>query len=213
MKIVGIYKITSPSGKVYIGQTRNYHKRVKGYTDGGCSKCQPAIYRSIKKYGASAHKNELVYELPNDVSQDILNTYEVFYIDQLKEGGVKLLNIRGGGGQIGKWSSESIEKMRIGNSGKKQSKETIEGRIKYIRGMKRPEGWCAGNKNPMYGTIGTRTGTFGELHPNAKLILDTQTGIFYFGCAEACRILGGQPKNLRRALKGEYKNYTSLIFV
>ncbi len=39
MKVVGIYKITSPSGKVYIGQSVDIEKRFKTYLRCSCKHC------------------------------------------------------------------------------------------------------------------------------------------------------------------------------
>jgi hypothetical protein len=48
--MIGIYKITSPSKKVYIGQSVNIEKRKYFYEIGNCKK-QIKLYNSIKKYG------------------------------------------------------------------------------------------------------------------------------------------------------------------
>ena len=49
--MIGIYKITSPSGKIYIGQSKDIEKRFKAYKNLKC-KGQPYIYRSLLKYGS-----------------------------------------------------------------------------------------------------------------------------------------------------------------
>ena len=53
-----IYKITSPSNKIYIGQTVNIIKRKSYYKKGDC-KAQPKLYSSFKKYGWDNHLFEL----------------------------------------------------------------------------------------------------------------------------------------------------------
>lgn len=59
---IGIYKITSPSGKVYIGQTINVYKRWEyDYKPLNC-KGQPKLLNSLKKYGYEAHKFEVLEE-------------------------------------------------------------------------------------------------------------------------------------------------------
>lgn len=75
-KICGIYKITSPSGKIYVGQSINIHKRFLKYNSKNC-KSQPRLYRSINKYGWVKHETEIIcicekYEL---------NKFEIFYIN------------------------------------------------------------------------------------------------------------------------------------
>lgn len=56
-----IYKYTSPSGKVYIGQTVNSQeqraKKGEGYK--GC----PAFYRAIQKYGFENFLYEVLEEV------------------------------------------------------------------------------------------------------------------------------------------------------
>ena len=126
MKQAYIYKMTSPTNKIYIGQTRNIIKRKSYYKRLQTIK-QPAIHNSLKKYGFDAHNFEIIEILPEDISQDLLNEKEIYYINFYKNNGYLMLNIREGGSN-GKPSQESIEKVRIANTGRKQSKETIEKR-------------------------------------------------------------------------------------
>ncbi len=107
--IVGIYKITSPSGKVYIGQSVDIKKRWYNYRS-AVQKEQTLLYRSFKKYGHKAHSFEIIHTLPSDVSRSILDAYEIFYIKQYKECGVKLMNLSYGG-DGGKHSKETRDKI------------------------------------------------------------------------------------------------------
>ena len=50
-----IYKITSPSGKVYIGQSRNLIKRLRDYKCRDNSK-QIRLNESFRKHGVENHK-------------------------------------------------------------------------------------------------------------------------------------------------------------
>lgn len=107
-QITCIYKITSPSGKVYIGQTINVRRRFLDYCSKGAHK-QPVLARSIKKYGWNLHAFEIIHELPKDVSQETLNQYECLYMEIYRHCGVKLLNAKEGGSN-GRNSDESIKK-------------------------------------------------------------------------------------------------------
>ncbi len=118
--MTGIYKITSPSGSVYIGQTRNTTRRFPNYRS--CSKKQVHIYNSIHKYGYSSHKFEVIHELPRDIEQDILDRYEVFYWKQYTDCGLNLMNIREPG-KCGKSTEESRKKLSIALTGRKLSEE------------------------------------------------------------------------------------------
>jgi len=89
-----IYKITSPSNKIYIGQTKNIKHRISSYKTANC-KTQTKLYNSIKKYGWELHSVEILEEIEYD--KNILNILEIYYIsifDCLSESG---LNIRPGG--------------------------------------------------------------------------------------------------------------------
>lgn len=109
IKIVGIYKITSPSGRVYIGQSWNMKGRMRLYKYLRC-KGQPKIYNSIKKHGWDNHAFEIVHQLPADINQTDLNNYEQIYLDAYRDAGIEVLNIREAGSN-GKPNPESSKKM------------------------------------------------------------------------------------------------------
>lgn len=155
-KVKGIYKITSPSGKVYIGQSVDINKRWKIYKGMHC-KVQPALYNSFIKYGTDKHFYEVIHELPGDATQSVLNCYEQLYMDQYRACCIDLLNIREAG-SIGKLpletrtkmsksrmgrvvSEETRVKISIGHIGKKKpkSKEHIEKVRMAVTGKKRPK--------------------------------------------------------------------------
>ena len=62
-----IYKLTSPSNKVYIGQTINYSKRISSYRKLLC-KFQHKIYNAIKKYGFDNFVVDILYEIEINVN-------------------------------------------------------------------------------------------------------------------------------------------------
>lgn len=74
--MIGIYKITSPTKKVYIGKSINIERRFKNYKRLAC-KTQPILYKSLKKYGAENHKFEIVCEC----IESELNNLERYYQD------------------------------------------------------------------------------------------------------------------------------------
>jgi len=59
--MIGIYKITSPNGKIYVGQTTNFSKR-KNYYKNGAKPYQVRIYNSLQKHGYDAHSIEFIEE-------------------------------------------------------------------------------------------------------------------------------------------------------
>lgn len=92
-KICGIYKIISPSNKIYIGQSVNIYRRINHYKNVKCVD-QPKLYHSLIKYGWNAHKFEIIHEC--DKSE--LNNLEKFYIKQFNTFNTECgLNLTDGG--------------------------------------------------------------------------------------------------------------------
>lgn len=59
--MIGIYKITNPKGRIYIGQSTNIEKRFNHYKRLDC-KYQIRLYNSFVKYGYINHKFEVITE-------------------------------------------------------------------------------------------------------------------------------------------------------
>lgn len=59
MKICGVYKITSPSGRIYIGSAKDIYRRWSYYKRLECER-QPRLYNSFIKYGVENHTFEIV---------------------------------------------------------------------------------------------------------------------------------------------------------
>lgn len=134
---MGIYKITSPSGKVYIGQSWNIFQRWKQYGSQKVKK-QPKLFSSFQKYGRKEHIFEIVHELPSDAHQAIIDDYEQLYMDLYAATGINLLNIRLGGSR-GKHSVESRERMSISGKGKTISEEQRKRISQTLTGTKLSE--------------------------------------------------------------------------
>lgn len=56
----GIYKITSPIGRIYVGQSKNLDERLVRYKKLQCCKNQLFLYRSFLKYGVDNHIFEVI---------------------------------------------------------------------------------------------------------------------------------------------------------
>lgn len=119
MKICGIYKITSPTKKIYIGQSVNIIKRISYYKCLNC-KSQVRLYNSLKKYGWEKH----IFEMLCQCDKSELNNLEKYYIKLYQcfntEHG---LNLRNGGGR-GSCSEEIKKKISNALKGKRHSEET-----------------------------------------------------------------------------------------
>ena len=109
--MVGIYKITNPTNKIYIGQSVDIKHRTKQYKNLNV-KSQPAIYNSIKKYGWEKHKFEIIEQC----TLELLNEREVYwgnYYNVLSSNG---LNCRLGnaGGKMNEKAKKNISKALTG---------------------------------------------------------------------------------------------------
>lgn len=78
MKVIGIYKITSPSGRVYIGQTVDFVKRKSHYKKLKRNH-QIRLYNSIKKYGWESHTLELIEECDVFLLNDRERYWQEYY--------------------------------------------------------------------------------------------------------------------------------------
>ena len=76
MKICGIYKITSPTNCIYIGQSINILRRWNEYSKlKGCGK-NSRLLNSLAKYGFENHKFEVLHQCKIEE----LDNYEIYYI-------------------------------------------------------------------------------------------------------------------------------------
>lgn len=117
--MIGIYKITSPTNKIYIGQSINIEKRKKYYQNAHC-KGQKKLYASIIKYGFENHNFEIICEcLENE-----LNKLEEYYISYFN-------------------SFNTILGMNLDSGGlsKKQSDETKLKRSNSLKGRVFTQEW------------------------------------------------------------------------
>lgn len=79
-KVVGIYKITNPKGRVYIGQSINVENRIQQYRSLINCKTQRKLYNSLKKYGPKQH----CFNILEECNVEDLNTRERYYQDLYK---------------------------------------------------------------------------------------------------------------------------------
>lgn len=132
MIICGVYKIQSPTGKIYIGSSKNIHKRWIAYKSIHCKK-QPKLYKSLLKYGVEAHNFSVVIECEFDELYEYEHLYSLHYNSLSRDG----LN-----SQIPSFnevkaitSIETKQKISEGNKGKKLSQETKDKISKSKIGM------------------------------------------------------------------------------
>lgn len=110
-KTCGIYKIQSPSGKIYIGQSVCIEERYSRYKNHSC-KHQRKLYSSIEKYGWDRHYFDIIIVC----NKEELNFWEKFYIVLYDSTGDYGMNIRTGG-HLPKVTEESRRRMSDAHKG------------------------------------------------------------------------------------------------
>lgn len=121
--MTGIYKITNPKGRVYIGQAIDIVKRFYHYFNLTTAvKEQPKIYNSLKKYGVENHRFEII-EL---CDVDELNLIERKYQDLFEVIGRNGLNcvLTEANDLPKRLSQETKNKISDSNMGRVASDET-----------------------------------------------------------------------------------------
>jgi group I intron endonuclease len=111
--MIGIYKITNPIGKIYIGQSKDIHSRwKKNYYNLNCKE-QIKLYNSLKKHDPKNH----IFEIVEECSSEQLNGKEIYWGTFYQVLNPKIgLNLRLGDGN-GSWGQEikdKISKARLG---------------------------------------------------------------------------------------------------
>lgn len=133
----GIYKITNPKGRIYIGQSKNIDERITRYKKLQCCKHQLFLYRSFLKYGVDNHSFEII--LRGDFTKKELNSFESKFVKEYnsfngwKKGGLNLTT----GGDSYEFDKSVKQKMsdtrkRKISEGQLNSKLTIEN-VKEIK--------------------------------------------------------------------------------
>jgi group I intron endonuclease len=115
-KVCGIYKITSPSGSVYIGQSTDIKSRFSKYRK-AVYLPQPRLLKSLQKYGVNNHTFEIIQEC----DKDDLNNLEKYWIEKYKSFNTEHgLNLQSGGhnhysftDEVRKKQSETRRKLGI----------------------------------------------------------------------------------------------------
>ena len=236
--MIGIYKITSPTNKVYIGQSLDIGKRFNSYKSLHC-KSQPIIYKSLKKYGIDKHKFEIICEC--EVNE--LNNKERYYQDAFSATGKNGLNCRltASSDRSGKFSDETKLKMSEAFKGRKHSEESKLKMSKTQKGKKLSEESKLKMSEARKGKklsdetkikmrkpkteesklkmSEARKGiVFSKEHKEKlseakkKIILNLETGIFYIGAKEASESVNIKHRTLENQLNGTSPNKTSLIY-
>jgi group I intron endonuclease len=231
--MIGIYKITSPAGRIYIGQSTDIDYRFSSYKRLKC-KPQLRIYNSFMKHGVDNH----VFEIVEECSPESLNERERYWQDFYNVLGKEGLNcllvstdslqrvlsdemksrisasltgfkhseesrVKISKGLTGRpVSDETRRKLSESNKNKHRSPETARKISEALKGRKIPkEVIDKRSKNQS-----------GSNHYKARVILNTQNGVFHDCIKEAANCYGINRSTLNNFLIGHRKNNTCLVY-
>lgn len=231
----GIYMIVNPKGNIYVGSSKNIKKRFYQYR-GLYEKSQTKLYNSLNKYGVSEH--DFIVVLNCDI-EDLYKNERIVgdYFNCLdSECGLNLILPAYGEIKL-KMSEETKRKIGKAHKGKKLSKDHRESLSKSVKGKKQSKVHIEkrkmlGDKNPMFGkpspnrgkkihTIKTKDnwskirknkGLLGK-NPNAKKVIDTNTGIMYDSAKEVSIKFNINYSTLKAHLQGRNKNEERFMYV
>jgi group I intron endonuclease len=203
--MIGIYKITSPSGKVYIGQSIDIEKRFKYYKRKSCNG-QTILLRSFNKYGVENHKFEILCEC--EIFE--LNQKERYYQDlySVLENGLNCIltktNDKSGVGV--KHTEETKLKISIANTGKIKS---IETRLLLSKNKIGNTIWVGRKHNENTKKL------MSENSKSRSMLLDLNTGVFYYSMSEYCNLYNLKISTLYTQLSGKRKKnkYSNLKII
>jgi group I intron endonuclease len=130
--MIGIYKITSPSKRTYIGQSIDIENRWIKYKNINNSKVQQKLYRSFIKYGIDNHIFEILEECPTDE----LDNTEIKWINHFKTNKTGLNILEGGGNSRKgvKHTNETKQKMSDSHLGKQDTEQTKNKKSQSAKG-------------------------------------------------------------------------------
>jgi group I intron endonuclease len=218
--IIGIYKITSPIGKVYIGQSKNIKERWGDYKKLTNCKGQTRLYNSFMYYGVESHIFEIIKECEeNELDYYERHFQEFYYV--IGESGLncKLTKV----GEKKQIISEETRKKQS-NAQKKlyesgyvspmKGKTTNEETRKKQSGAKKKlyeEGYINPHKGKKRSEESRQK--MSQNSVKSKQVINIETGEIYKSARELCKILGFNEYTIRGRLNGNSKNKTPFRYL
>jgi group I intron endonuclease len=236
--MIGIYKITNPNEKIYIGQSIDIKRRFRNYKRLSDCKKQTALYNSFMKYGVENHK----FEILTECTIEELNNLERYYQDLYDVTNSKIgLNcvLTKSDEKSGKISKDTIEKNRIAQLKRFENPDSrIKCSIAQKKRFENPEEieknrqaqkklYENGYVNPNKGIkktdeqrkknsdIQKELYKNGRIHPMSKMVINTQNGFMYNNAKEAwiAANLKCDIKHFHSMLAGRRINKTNFEYI
>lgn len=213
----GIYKITSPTGRVYIGQSVDIKTRFAKYKGMHCEG-QRRLYASFKKHGVYSHSFDII-EVVSDAA--MLTERELYWQELLNVCSKSGLNCKmvTKSCHSGRHSEETKARMSASATGRKHTMESKlkmsaakigrkmpEDQRKAMIGRVQPKSQVEKHRKRMIGNAFTK----GVVPVNARKVINTKTGEVFASITLAANALGYNPRTVRAWLDGQNKNKSAL---
>lgn len=223
-----IYKITSPSKKIYIGSSVDINKRFRRYKLLDC-KSQYKLYRSFLKYGVDNHKFEILIECNLDNMYSLESYYGILY-NSLGKDGLNLRLPKHGEKYVcvseetkAKMSKKLIgNKYRLGkepiNKGKKYTGDTsrfaTRTGVKYTEEEKLKKSIDVKKvRSTLESRMKTSIASKGGNNPMSKKVIQISTGKIFGSKSEAAEFANVNAATLGHYLRGRFKNTTDFKYL
>ena len=214
--MTGIYKITSPNNRVYIGQSINIPIRFKYYKSLNCKK-QIKLYRSFLKYGVKNH----IFEIIEICFPENLNERERYYQDYfnvINDGlNCSLVNSLNKSGEMSfdskKLMSKNHKKIWLDKNHSDETKKKISDSLlklhKENKGFNFPENRkkriSNGRKGSVHSDETKKKMKESNKRINSRIILDLDTGVFYDSIVDYSKIYKISKPSITNYLMGRVK--------
>jgi group I intron endonuclease len=123
-----IYKLVSPNGKIYIGQTNDFDLRMYGHKRAS-ERIDNKLYKCVRKYGWDTFTKEILAEVYGKQNADAMEISLISHYKSASRSGLNtLLTPQGGDVWQGRYDTDE-----------------------YMEFVQRMKETVSGSKNPMYG--------------------------------------------------------------
>ena len=209
--MIGIYKITSPSGRIYIGQSVDIENRRRLYT-GHHAKKQTKLYNSFLKYGFINH----IFETVEECDIEDLNIRERYWQDfyNVTKNGLNC-RLTKTTDKSGKLSEETCKKIGLGHKGKRVSLET---RLKIsiaCKGRFCSEETKLKRNKKLRGLVRTKETLelMSKNNSQRRSVICTESGQIWTSIKDCAKELNLNAKCLNNRLTGFRKNNTTIRYL
>jgi hypothetical protein len=201
----GIYKITSPTGLIYVGEAINLKTRCKYYLNPNRVKKQRALYNSLIKYSPNNHKIEIIELCDKDFLKERERYWQEYY-NSVECGLNCFLTPTNEKKKVHSQLTKEIISQK--SSGKNNS---FYGKKHSMDSLKKISESSKGSNNPNYGgKLKTKEWLTKQKISNSKVhlkVLDTFTNeeFTFINSKEVSDFLNCSPSNIRESKRNGWK--------